>query len=420
MEMNIYEWANHVLNTAPRYDVGFSELLSPNPYCMASNTRQLFDARLILIHSYMNTALEIFRAALRDETHPAVLHWLMNETPDIVGLPFHRKLEDRYFTIPLFFRTDEVSPGRINEIQCPGSLWGELQLLYDYAVEMGFAGSERPPADQYATQITDYLKAPPVVDYFIDNTTSPAGTRYFIEKTRPRMKYWSIDRGIRKEDCNFIRSGAFYVQVSDYHFSWRFPRVGKGITYEFPFHILFDNKAPLILPFWSITRASFSDEIRNLFPFTTPLLPTGIELPDGSRVSIDEFCGWPRSQRSYYLKYAGSDPALSWGSKAVYRLSNMSSDACLDFLRQCLARFEEGKIWVLQKEETHEDEITYLARDGAVQTQRLRAKFSGFYGPSGCLGVMTMHRRHNKVHGQEDTVLSYVVAENGSNSENHS
>jgi hypothetical protein len=141
------------------------------------------------------------------------------------------------------------------------------------------------------------------------------------------------------------------------------------------------------------------------------LLPTGIELPDGAHLTIEEFCRRPRSRRAYYLKYAGSDPALSWGSKAVYRLSNMSSDACLDFLRQCLSQYERGQIWLLQQEEAQDDEIEYLTRDGAVRTASLRAKFSGFYGPSGCLGVQAMHRRHNKVHGQDETVLCYVLAQ---------
>jgi hypothetical protein len=111
------------------------------------------------------------------------------------------------------------------------------------------------------------------------------------------------------------------------------------------------------------------------------------------------------------LKYAGSSLALNWGSRAVYRLSNLGSGACLDFLRGCLRGYERGEIWLLQKEETQEDEIEYRTRDSAVHTQCLRAKFSGYYGPEGCLGVLVMHRRHFKVHGQEETVLSYVLAE---------
>jgi hypothetical protein len=235
--------------------------------------------------------------------------------------------------------------------------------------------------------------------------------RYFIEKTRPRVKYWSIDHGVTGADCNFIRSHAFFSICSDKDFLPRLSKVGSGVTYDLPPHILFDNKALLILPFWSMTRGSFSDEIRNLFPFTTPLLPAGIEFPDGATVTIEEFSQWPKSRRSYYLKYAGSSLALNWGSRAVYRLSNLGSGACLDFLRKCLSGYERGEIWLLQKEETQKDEIEYRTRDGDVHTRRLRTKLSGYYGPGGCFGVLAWHRRHFKVHGQEDTVLSYVLAD---------
>jgi hypothetical protein len=93
----------------------------------------------------------------------------------------------------------------------------------------------------------------------------------------------------------------------------------------------------------------------------------------------------------------------------VYRLSNLGSDACCNFLRQCLSGYERGQIWLLQKEEFQEDEIRFMTRDGTVHTRNLRGKFSGFYGPFGCIGVLAMHRHHYKVHGQDDTVISYVL-----------
>jgi hypothetical protein len=335
----------------------------------------------------------------------------MNETPDCVGIRYHRKLEDRHFTLPVFFRTDEVRPGRIIEVQCQGSAWGELQVAFEYAAQMGYASGDESPADGFVAQLTHFLQAPPVVDHLLDNSSAPAGMRYFIEKTRPRVRYWSIDRGVRGDDCNFIRSHAFFSICSDKDFRLRLARVGNGVTYDLPPHILFDNKALLVLPFWSLTRESFSDEIRNLFPFTTPLCPSGIELQDGMRVTVEEFSRFPQSRRCYFLKYAGSSYALNWGSRAVYRLSNLGSGACLDFHRRCLSGYERGETWLLQKEECQEDEIEYLSRDGAVHKECLRAKFSGYYGPDGCLGVLVMHRRHFKVHGQEETVLSYVLAD---------
>jgi hypothetical protein len=408
---DIYEWADNLINSSPRYATGFTQLLATKPYRVSAEVRRSYDARLPLIRSFQQTALQLFRAALNGKMHPAVLHWLVNETPNCVGLSYHRKLEDRHFTLPVFFRTDEVTPGRIIEIQCPGSAWGELQVVFEYAADMGYLGRENSPADRFATQLIDFLKAPPLVDHLLDNASAPAGMRYFIEKTRPRVRYWNIDRGVRGSDCNFIRSHAFFSICSDKDFLLRLAKVGSGVTYDLPPHILFDNKALLVLPFWSLTRESFSDSVRDLFPFTTPLLPGGIELQDGRRVTVEQLSHLPQSQRSYFLKYAGSSLALNWGSRAVYRLSNLGSGACLHFLQRCLSGYGRGEIWLLQKEELQEDEIEYLARDGAVANERLRAKFSGYYGPAGCLGVLVMHRRHFKVHGQEETVLSYVLAD---------
>ena len=112
----------------------------------------------------------------------------MNETPESLGIPYHRTLEDRHFTLPVFFRTDEVRPGRINEINCPAALWGELQLAFEYAARMGYCAGDVSPADQYATQLTDFLQDTPVVHHFLDKSSAPGSWRYFIEKTRPRVK----------------------------------------------------------------------------------------------------------------------------------------------------------------------------------------------------------------------------------------
>ncbi len=409
--MDPYAWADDAINSCPRYATGFTQLLSVKPYCLPSAARRLYEARLPLIRAFQRSALAIFRAALARAMPPAVLHWLLNETPASLGLAYHRRLEDRHFTLPVFFRTDEVRPGRIAEIQCPGSMWGELQLAFEYAARLGYCAGAASPAEQFVAQLRSLLPQAPVVHHLLDNASAPAGLRYFMEKTRPGIRYWSIDPGVRVSDCNFIRSHSFYGLCAENEFQARLAHVGCGVTYDLPPHVLFDQKAALVLPFWSLTRDYFPDGIRGLFPFTTPLLPTGIELPDGACVAIEDFAGWPRSRRSYYAKYAGANVARNWGSKAVYRLSNMSSDACLDFLRGCLSGYERGEIWLLQREECQDDEIVYLTRDGRFHTGRLRAKFSGFYGPAGCLGVLAMHRRHNKVHGQEDTIISYLLAD---------
>ena len=93
--MNIYEWADNAINSCPRYATGFTELLAIKPYCMSPTVRRHYDLKLLTIRSFQKVALEIFRAALDGEMDPAILHWLMNETPDSLGLRYHRSLEDR-------------------------------------------------------------------------------------------------------------------------------------------------------------------------------------------------------------------------------------------------------------------------------------------------------------------------------------
>jgi hypothetical protein len=415
MSQSTYEWADSVINACPRYETGFTQLLATKPYQLSLADRRGYDSRLPQIRSFQRIVIDLFRAALHGDVDPAILQWLINETPEGFGLRYHRHLEDRHFAPPVFFRTDEVRSGRIIEVNCPAALWGELQLTFEYAAKMGWCAGGASPADQYAAQLTDFLQTPPIVHHFLDKSSAPGSWRFFIEKTRPALRYWGIDRGVSVADCNFIRYQAFIDMGQDENFSARLSKVGEGVTFDSPPYMLFDQKASLVLPFWSLTRAWFPEDIRALFPFTTPLLPAGMELPDGQSISIEDFSVWPRSQRSYYIKYAGADWTMNWGSKAVYRLSNMSSAACLDFLRQCLNGYERGRIWLLQKEETQDDEIDYLTRDGTVLTQKLRAKFAGFYGPRGCLGVLAMHSRHNKVHGRPDTILSCVLAKQEAN-----
>ena len=410
--MNIYEWADYSFNSSPNYAIGFTQLLASDPYIVPPKVFRSYDSRLQIIRDFQKIALRIFRNAIDHKTSPHILHWLLNETPKSLGLDYHRNLKDCHYTLPIFFRTDEATFGKITEIQCPGSLWGELQLTFDHMKTLYQMDHGNSPANRYANQLYNFLhNEQPIVHHLLDNSSSPAGMRYFNEKTRPMVKYWGIDKDIRPDDCNFIRSHSFFGLCAENEFRNRLVNVGDGITYDLPPHVLFDQKASLVLPFWSLTRELFSDKIRDLFPFTTPLLPTGIELPEKGNMTIENFSRLPRSQRSYYLKYAGSNVAINWGSKAVFRMNNMSGDSCYKLLKNCLSQYENGQIWLLQEAVAQNDNITILSRDNTTITENLRAKFSGFYGPTGCLGILAMHRLQNKVHGQKNTVISYVTTE---------
>lgn len=410
MKDNLYVWADEQINTSPKLDVGFTQLLSPDPYVLPSQLYEDYFRKYEGIKEFQDISIKIFRLALQEEVNPTILHWLINETPTSLGLEYHKSLEERHFTAPLFFRTDEVRPGRIIEVQCPGSLWGDLQLSYEYLVEAGLLQNGDSPAKKFSNQLKSVIPTEPIVHYLIDNASLPSSAVFFISKTRPDIKYWGIDKGVSPGNCNFIRSHSFYSVCADNEFRDRWQRVGNDVIYDYPPHVLFDQKATLVLPFWSLTKHYFSDECRDQIVFSTPLLPKGIELKDGSCESIETFSKRSRSKRSFFLKYAGSDVSLNWGSKAVYRLSNCGSNKCLELLKQCLAEYQKGKIWLLQEEEKCDEKITYIDRNLNKKNEKARAKFSAFYGPQGFLGLLAMHRQHFKVHGQHDTIISYVVS----------
>ncbi len=407
-----YTLADELFNSSPEFSTGFEEILSTHPYLVLHDIMDQYAERLAVIREFQRTTISIFREELSLKKKGEVLHWLMNETPHSLGIRYHKSLGDAHFTSPVFFRTDEVVMGRIAEIQCPGSLWGELQLTFNLAKAEGYLKDESSPAEKFVKQLSDYLGEPPVIHHLLDNSSAPAGMRYFIECTRPALKYWGIDKGIRPKNCNFIRSHSFFGLCAENDFRLRLPVAGEKIHYDLPPHILFDQKATLVLPFWSLTRDYFSDAIRNILLYSTPLLPSGIELPDLTKVSVEEFSRLPRSKRDYYLKYAGSDVSINWGAKAVFRLTKLGSEPCRKLLENCLSQFSKGKIWLLQKEDKQDDEIEYSDRDGRIFKKRTRAKFSAFYGPKAFIGALAMHRQSNKVHGQEDTVLSYVMNKN--------
>jgi len=406
--MNQYDWADNAINTSPKYGTGFTQLFGASPYILPAGVRAGYDARLNTIREFQRTSVAIFRAALAENTESPVLHWLLNETPTSLGLDYHRSLEAHHYTPPAFFRTDEAAPGQILEIQCPGSLWGELQLVFDYFHQLGNATGVSP-ATEFGLQLQSLLGGiQPVVHHMLDNASGPAAMRYFIERTRPVVKYWGIDRDVWPVNCNFIRSHSFLGLCAENEFRPRLARCGRDLYYDLPPYVLFDQKAPLALPFWSRTRKLFSDSVRNILVFTTPLLPSGVELPGDIRLSIDEFARWSRGRRSFYLKYAGSDVSCNWGSKEVHRLSNLSSEQCRELLRRCVLQYDSGHTWLIQQEVTQDDDVTFIDRSGSHHAAKLRAKLSGFYGPATCLGVLAMHRGHNKVHGQADTVVSFV------------
>lgn len=421
----IYKWANTEFDVY-KSEIGFTQRIADKPVYIEKEKYESLSNRINLIHEFQDTCISIFREAL-NENNEELLHWLLNETPESFGVDYHKSLSDEHFTKPVYFRTDEMKLGKIVEIQCPGSLWGEMQLLHKLYTQQGFGIASTSPVENFTNQLIKYLQAPPCVlkngcspcvHYLTDNASAPAGVNYFIKESMPYIKYWGRNADIHSaEECQFIRTHSFFGLCGENNFKIRLRGIKDGIRlerkekyyfkYDFPPYVLFDQKATLVLPFWSKTRDRFSDEIRAIFVFCSPILNENIELEDGI-TTIAEFSHRPQSKRKYYLKYAGTDVSINWGSKAVTRLSNIGKDKCEEILNKCVADSRRGKIWMLQKEEAEHKNISFWNKRGEIEKQDFNVKYSCFYGYYNMIGAVASYRKYYKVHGQPDTVISLI------------
>lgn len=420
-EASSYQWVDNIYNQCFTSDIGFTQLLASEPCVIPMSEYEKASQRLMLIRDFQDRCISLFRKSLA-ENDKELIHWLLNETPESFGVEYHKNLKEYYYTKPVFFRTDEMSLGLIAEIQCPGSLWGEMELMYQNYHRLGYLVGDSSPVSKFTHQLQEYLGEAPVVHYLMDNASIPIGIRYFVQQTRPDIRYWGIDNNVmafRKSSkknketkqvvCNFIRSHSFFGLCGENYFNLRLKEENPKFKYDFPPYVLFDQKAPLVLPFWEKTRNYFTDEIRNIIIFSTPICCNIIELENGEKIGIDEFSKRPQSQRRYYLKYAGTDVSINWGSRTVQRLSNLGSSKCLELLNQCVLDYERGKIWMLQKEVSEERKVTYAERSEDIQTEKLNTKYSFFYGAFDLIGGVTTHSRRHIVHGQPDSVVNLIV-----------
>ena len=218
------------------------------------------------------------------------------------------------------------------------------------------------------------------------------------------------DRGVRPLDCNFIRGHDFFSLMAENHTRARLSAMNDGtVSYDLPPYAVFDQKIALALPFLRTTRNHYPAEVRALFPHTHLITPTGLELEDGSSISPEEFSALSRSRRCYYLKYAGPDVSLNWGSKAVFHLGRMSREECSKRLCDAVADYAAGRPWIVQQALSDKTDVTYVQRDGTLKTFAAHSKTSAFYGSDGLLGVLLMHEAFHKVHGSADTVVTIAV-----------
>ena len=410
MNTSVYDILNNNIYNLVRSEAGFTMRIAKGLITIDELEYNNFNNRHSILLEYFNGVINVYKEIVK--LPPYLLKALFGDCPRNLNFDFHRALGNELITPPVFFRTDESSPGRILEIQCPGSQWGEYQVVVDFLFEKNSEMlREYSLSDKFSEHLCRYLHAEePVVHHLLDNSSIPHTMNYFIQKTRNKIKYFSLDKKIKQLDCNFIRSHSVYGLVAE-NFFWHRVEQGKKskLFFDLPPFIPFDEKISLSLPFNNDTKQFFSDNVRSILAYTTPILTNEIQLENSEKINFENFSKMSRSTRNYYLKYAGSDVSINWGSRAVYRLSNCNSEDCLTYLTNALRDFTVfGRCWILQKEEKCYHEISWIKTDNSIITETLPTGFRGFYGPFGLLGIGALHRSHYKIHGQEDTIFSIV------------
>lgn len=412
---DLYASVDGEINSRLGCDMGFEALLRAHPCVMEDETVEGFRSRYRVINAFHERCLALFKASLSGECDPSIAAMAMGDLPEGFGVAYHRELTDAQHRPPVFFRTDEPVPGKLSEVQCSGSGWDLVELVRKVYVENPELFGpprhfERSLAAEFARTVREYVRGEPVIHHLTENASRPHGMRYFIQRTRDEgARYFSYDRGVRPDDCNFVRSHDF-VSLANHNFhAERMRRCDRGeLCFDLPPSALFDGKLIMAWPFWSLTRRHFSDEVRDLFPYTALITPDGIEIEDGERITIDEFCSRGQSERSFYIKYAGTDIAINWGSRAVFLASTLSGVQLRRLMDSITADWGRGRFWVMQPAIRRMEPVAVFTREGAITVADAYGKWSGFYGPDGLMAILAFHKRFHKVHGSTDTALSIV------------
>ena len=412
---DLYRQLDEDINSQLGIDLGFTALIRTTSYPMEETTISAYRDRYATIKRFQEITLAIFNASLRGEADPEIAQSVLGDVPAHLGSAYHRQLTERQHRTPAFFRTDEPITGKLSEIQCPGSGWcmtEEILTLYrnnprTFTSPQHFGESL---ASSFAETLRRQIGQSPIVHHLADNASRPHGARYFMQRTREHgIKYFSYDRDITPGDCNFIRSHDFITLPHHNFFVERMERCEQGqVSFDLSPSALFDGKIILAWPYWQKTRHFYDNQIRALFPFTDVIQAEGLELPDGRRVTLDEFAEIPRPQRNYFLKYAGTDISINWGSKSVFLASTLSNPQCRELLNTIFQDTQRGRRWILQEAFEHRELVSALSREGGEIETEAHSKFSGFYGPSGLMGILVMQKSSHKIHGSSDTIMSAV------------
>jgi hypothetical protein len=390
----------------------FSSLVAAEPRTACPQAWQREARKHDLIRAWQETCLRLLAASIRGELSPAPASAVLDHLPDHLGWQHHARINLQSVNVPVFFRTDQATDGTILEVQCPGSTWGVHEIVHAYYCDAGFdcARAAAPLSRRFAEALHAHLRSRPVIHHLMDNSSHPAGERFFVHRVRPHAAYFGFDRDVRPGDCNFVRAHDFFGLMIDNFAAERLRLLDEGHSiYDLPPIALFDQKLLLAMPYWDETRAYFTDAIRGLFPYTAIVTPGGLRLECGDWVTLEQLSTLPRSRRRYFLKYAGADVARNWGSRAVFRMDQRSREGCLAALQAAVRRYSEGERWILQCKCAGDEQVSFITRSGTIATITARSKHSSFFGPTGLMASLVMFEQFYKVHMRTETIVGIVL-----------
>lgn len=371
-----------------------------HPIQISPEVKDSYIARGSTLREYFRKVVELARWSLTDDGLQSEAHRILfSELPKHLDRDWHLGLPGEAWTDPQWFRTDESSDGKIYEVQCPGSGWGDLHLVASAYNATG-TGNVDPYriVEQFVSDAQAITKQDePVVLHLLDNSSTPWSMRYFIQATRGRVKYFGFDTEVGTRDVSLIRSHSFYGLAAENLFLTRLGRLTSGANrFDLPPHVTFDQKAGILLPFHQATRDYFSDDIRRLFPYTALATPLGFAGPEGEFTKWDNLIALAKRGERYWLKYGGPDTNINWGSAGVFRLGDANQRRWIDMAIDGTSR---GQVWLVQTSASSRSD-PYAPEDD------MYSKISNFYGPSGLYGTKFMFSKHFKPHGQPQTLVS--------------
>jgi hypothetical protein len=412
---NPYEEIADDIHWRTGFDTGFNALMAPEPERLAPGELAALRAQFSTIRQFQARCIEIFYESLAEGGELSKL--LLMGVPPGLGAEFHLALPEHLRHAPRFFRTDQPRAGAICEIQTPGSGWGECCMLMRHHQRLGNVPGFAPTLAEKLTEQFHRIAegGPPVIHHLTDNASVLADNVYLIQSCRAAdagVRYIGYDADVRPTDCNLVRTHQFAGMMVENFAKPRLAAAARGeLWYDYPPLCIFEQKLLLVLPFDPEYANKFDDAIRAVIPFSSIMRPNGCTLPDGRTLPLMELADLPRSERQFFIKFAGYDPSRNWGSRGVFQAGDTK-----ERIRHLLEIVREDYIaghgtWIIQAEASQKKECRILRPNGMIEEPELYRRLSVFYGPGGLMACCATYRDMKKVHGQRDTLINLVITD---------